>query len=139
MQGVLKRSKSIIFSAILTHGIGNFSLSILEYCLAEEQFEREDYYINMLRPKYNILQKAGSSLGYKHSEEAREKMRGLRKPSLSIKVEVLDLHTNEKSYYDSISAVSQGLNIHQATITNYFSRNQKSAYKGRYIFKKVES
>lgn len=139
MQSVIKRSQSIIFSAILNYGLENFSLSILEYCLEEERFEREEYYINMLRPQYNILQKAGSSSGYKHSEETLKKMRGRLRPSLSMKIEVLDLHTNEKSYYDSLLIASKALNVHQATVSNYFSRNQKTAYKGRYIFKKVES
>jgi group I intron endonuclease len=58
MQGVLKRSRSIIFSAILKHGLENFSLTILEYCLVEELLEREDYYITTFKPEYNILQKA---------------------------------------------------------------------------------
>jgi len=36
--------------------------------------EREDYYIKLLKPEYNILQKAGSSLGIKRSDETRAKM-----------------------------------------------------------------
>ena len=36
--------------------------------------EREDYYFKLLKPEYNILQKAGNSLGYKHSEETKAKM-----------------------------------------------------------------
>lgn len=139
MMGVLKRSNSIIFSAILKSGIGNFSLTILEYCLPEEQFQREDYYITTLQPEYNILQKAGSSLGYKHSEEVRKKMRELGRKHPDAKgIEVLDLTTNETSCYDSILAASKALNIHQATISNYISRNQTKAYKGRYVFKKVD-
>ena len=120
MKGVLKRSNSIIFSAILKSGIENFSLTILEYCLPEEQFEREEYYITTLQPEYNILQKAGSSLGYEHSEETRKKMRELgRKHPDAQRIEVLDQYTNEMRYYDSILAVSKALNIHQATISNY--------------------
>ena len=139
MKGVLKRSNSIIFSAILKSGIENFSLTILEYCLPEEQFEREEYYITTLQPEYNILQKAGSSLGYEHSEETRKKMRELgRKHPDAQRIEVLDQYTNEMRYYDSILAVSKALNIHQATISNYISRNQTKAYKGRYVFKRVE-
>lgn len=36
---------------------------------------REQYYIDTLKPEYNILQLAGSSLGYKHTAESIEKMR----------------------------------------------------------------
>ena len=63
-----------ICRALLKHGYSNFSLSIIEYCSIKEIYKREDYYLNLLDPEYNILQKAGSSLGYKHSEEARKKM-----------------------------------------------------------------
>jgi group I intron endonuclease len=61
---------------LLNHGYSNFSLSIIEYYSIKEIYlkKREDYYLNLLDPEYNILQKAGSSLGYKHSEEARKKM-----------------------------------------------------------------
>jgi group I intron endonuclease len=63
MKGVLKRSNSIIFSAVLNYGVENFSLTILEYCLPEEQFKREEYYIKTLQPEYNILQKAPGGRG----------------------------------------------------------------------------
>jgi hypothetical protein len=33
--------------------------------------EREQYYLDLLKPEYNILKVAGSSLGFKHSEESR--------------------------------------------------------------------
>ena len=130
MKGVLKRSNSIIFSAILKHGLENFSLSILEYCLPEEQFKREDYYLTTLQPEYNILQKANTSLGYKHSEESKAKMRELnRKHPKAQAIEVLDMHTNEINNYDSILAVSKALNIYQATISNYLSYNQKKPWR----------
>ena len=138
MQGVLKRSRSIIFSAILKHGLDNFSLTIVEYCLPEEQFKREDYYLTKFKPGYNILKKANSSLGMKHTEEAKLKMRELkRKHPEAQAIEVKDLLTNEINNYDSILAVGKALNIHQATISKYFSSNQKKPYKGRYVFKKI--
>jgi group I intron endonuclease len=37
---------------------------------------REQYYINLIEPKYNILKIAGSSLGYKHTEESFSKFSG---------------------------------------------------------------
>jgi group I intron endonuclease len=33
--------------------------------------EREDFYLQLIKPEYNILQKAGSTLGYRHSEESK--------------------------------------------------------------------
>jgi group I intron endonuclease len=48
----------------------------LEYCDKKETLIREQYYLDLLKPEYNILKKAGSALGFKHSEEAKIKMRG---------------------------------------------------------------
>jgi len=145
MQGVLKRSNSIIFSAVLNYGIENFSLTILEYCLPDEQFEREDYYIKTLQPKYNILQKAGSSLGYKHSEEAKKRIsvfmssenrpEGAGRPGQ--KIEVFDKETNLTATFDSFSAAAIALDIRYGAIKNYFYKNQQKPYKGRYIFTKI--
>ena len=35
--------------------------------------EREQYYLDSLQPQYNILKLAGSSSGYTHSEESKDK------------------------------------------------------------------
>ena len=57
---------SAIHKALLKYGYSNFSLDILEYCDKADLFAREQYYIDLLKPEYNMLQVAGSSLGYKH-------------------------------------------------------------------------
>jgi len=41
---------SIIYSALLKHGYVNFSLDILEYCEINVLIEREQYYLNLLKP-----------------------------------------------------------------------------------------
>ena len=69
----LKSSKSRIYSAILKHGYSNFQLEILEYCTVENVISREQYYLNLLKPEYNLQSSAGSRLGSKHSDETREK------------------------------------------------------------------
>jgi hypothetical protein len=45
--------------------------------------KREQYYLDMLKPNLNINKTAGSTLGYKHSEEMRKKM-GLERKGKSI-------------------------------------------------------
>ena len=64
-----------INKAILKHGYYNFRLDILEYCAPEECIEREQFYIDALKPEYNILIRAGSSLGFKHSEKTKLRMK----------------------------------------------------------------
>jgi group I intron endonuclease len=49
-------------------------LEILEYCAGDQAVSREQYYLDLLKPEYNILKTAGSLLGHKHSEEVRAKM-----------------------------------------------------------------
>lgn len=61
--------------AIKKYGAPNFSFQILEFTDIRKTRERESWFIKQLLPEYNILQIAGSSLGYKHTPESREKMR----------------------------------------------------------------
>jgi group I intron endonuclease len=49
---------------------------ILEYCEPSKCIEREDYYLGLLSHQYNILPKAGSFLGFKHSAETLAKISG---------------------------------------------------------------
>jgi group I intron endonuclease len=47
---------------------------MLEYCLPENAISREQYYIDLLKPNYNLNSVAGSRLGSTHSEESKLKM-----------------------------------------------------------------
>src|SRR5438046_4391873 len=51
----------IIHRALLKYGHSNFSLDIIEYCEPNELISREQYYINLLKPEYNILKKKGTN------------------------------------------------------------------------------
>ena len=50
------------------------TLKILEYCDKSVLLEREQYYLDSLNPPYNILKLAGSSSGFKLSEETKKKI-----------------------------------------------------------------
>lgn len=65
----------LIYKALLAHGFENFKLDILEYCEPSELIKREQYYIDLLKPEYNILKVAGSNLGIKRNAETVEKIR----------------------------------------------------------------
>ena len=79
MEDALKRSNSHIYRALLKNGYSNFSLIILEYCEPEKCIEREDYYFSCFPHEYNILEKAGSWLGHKHSDETKTIMSDAKK------------------------------------------------------------
>jgi group I intron endonuclease len=65
---------SFICKALLKYGYSGFSLEVLEYCEKNEALEREQFYLDSFKPEYNILQTAGSLLGYKHTDEAKGKI-----------------------------------------------------------------
>jgi group I intron endonuclease len=86
----LDRGNSLIHKALLKYGYSNFSLTILEFvdfdgltprskAFRQKLLEREQYYLDSKEPEYNILEVAGSSLGYKLSEETRLKMSASKK------------------------------------------------------------
>ena len=71
----LKSRESLVMSrALIKYGYSNFSLEILEYCEIANLTEREQFYIDKLNPNYNTLKIAGSSSGYKHTEETKNKI-----------------------------------------------------------------
>lgn len=102
-----------------------------------------------MKPYYNILKIAGSSLGYKHSEETKEKRRNAQNSGRfkkgqqrsegagtpSQQISVFDKNKNETTIYDSIREAARALDIPNSSIR----RNLKtgSLYKFRYIFNKV--
>ena len=72
---ITRASKSsLICRALLKYGYSSFKLEILEFCQPSVIIEREQYYIDILSPEYNILKLAGSLFGYKHTIESIEKM-----------------------------------------------------------------
>jgi group I intron endonuclease len=69
----------LIEKALLKYGYSSFRLEILEYCNKDEILSKEQYYMDLLKPEYNILTKAGSRLGFKHSEETKALFSKVRK------------------------------------------------------------
>jgi group I intron endonuclease len=78
-------------NAFNEHGQDSFIFSVLEYCDESLLIQREQFYIDALRPEYNLSPTAGctkgvklsqatknklsaSHMGKKHTQEAREKM-----------------------------------------------------------------
>lgn len=56
------------------YGKQSFEFSVLSHVNPEKLIEREQYYLDILSPEYNISKTAGSLLGYRASAETREKM-----------------------------------------------------------------
>jgi group I intron endonuclease len=71
---IKSKDSFIISRALIKYVYSNFSVTILEYCDKSDLFIKEQYYFNKLNPQYNILKIAGSSRGFKHSEETKTKI-----------------------------------------------------------------
>ncbi len=67
----------IINKALLKHGYSKFKLEIIEYCNPKDLVEREQHYIDIIKPEYNILSTAYSSLGYKQIKDSLVKIKNL--------------------------------------------------------------
>jgi group I intron endonuclease len=147
----IQSSKSRINNSLLKYGYNKFSLDIIEYCESSVLIEREQYYLDNLKPEYNILKKAGSSFGYKHSLETllKFKKRKLSPEALmNLKLAkkgkaptsplrkinhllatghittVVNKKDNTVKVYDSIRAVSRDIGINHVTILNYINTNK---------------
>jgi len=65
----------LINKALLKYGYSNFKIEILEYCEPSKCIEREQYYIDLLKPEYNISLTARAPMtGRNHSELTKIKM-----------------------------------------------------------------
>lgn len=67
LKAEIKRSKSAIYRSIIKYGYSSFTLEVLEYCERSVVISREQKFIDLLKPDYNILKIAASSLGFKPS------------------------------------------------------------------------
>ena len=66
------KSNLTISRALIKYGYSNFELEILEYCEVSNLLIREQYYIDNLKPIYNIAKIVGSNLGIKKSKLQRD-------------------------------------------------------------------
>lgn len=134
----------IISKALQKYGYSNFKLEILEYCNEDNLRNREQHYLDLLQPEYNILKIAGSSLGFKHNEESLSKLR-LHLSELNsqkgIKIEVTDTETNIFTSYDSIRKAAEAINCNKSSLVSYDLKrkaaesleNEVKLFKKRYI------
>ena len=56
------------------YGEDAFIFCVLEYCNAEDRFEREQYYIDCLKPEYNLTLNVVANFGHKVSDETKSKI-----------------------------------------------------------------
>lgn len=70
----------------------NFIFVVLEKCPQSELNEREQHWIDILKPDYNMAPVAGSMLNYKHTEEAKANMSAAQKGKSPSKETRIKMH-----------------------------------------------
>jgi GIY-YIG catalytic domain/NUMOD1 domain len=125
---VLSKSKSIIYSSLLKYGYSNFRLEILEYCEPNSLLEKEQQYIDTLKPEMNICKIAGSVLGLKHRPETVAKISAKARKCLTIIINIID---KSKIEYSSMSEAAKNLGVRASTICKYANTNK--LYKNTYL------
>ena len=152
-ENALRKNKMLISLAIIKYNFENFSLDTLEYCSVEDVIEREQYYLDTYKPKYNILKPAGSSLGYVHNESSLAKIRTRVVPeatlnkmrsrvqseqtkakiskAIGIPIKVIDVNNEEITLYSSKKEAGKYLGTSDSTIGRYI-RSGKPPPRGIY-------
>lgn len=59
------------------YGEDNFNFEVLAKCPVEYLIKLENYFIKQLKPQYNTSPVAGSTLGYKHTEKTKNKLKNI--------------------------------------------------------------
>jgi hypothetical protein len=117
------KDNSRIYRALLKHGYSNFNLEILEYCNKESLINREQYYIDLLKPEYNICKIAGSMLGFKHSEKTLLQFKN-RDTGTGYVTIVINKDNNLIKIYKSIRTAAKSIGVSHTTIIRYFNKNK---------------
>jgi len=153
------------YNYVRKHGWDNFKLGILEYIdvykyniekkseIRRVILDREQFYLNKINPTLNINKTAGSTLGYKHTEEKRITMglhrRGVKinwsrenyivsnvtKDNLSLRarngiiVKVFDDNNNIINVFPSITSAAKYYDLRNNTLSKYI--------KQRYLYKNL--
>ena len=129
----LAKSNRLIDRALLKYGFSNFASEILEYTDKNNVLEKEQYYMDLFKPQYNIVETAGSTLGYKHTQESLEKMRDFilsdevrDRKALStenataarrISIVVENIKTKVKQEYYSLTEAGYALGVSKSSVS----------------------
>jgi hypothetical protein len=107
LERIVQISNSRIYKALLKDGYENFTLEILEYCDKSIIIEREQYYIDLLKPEYNIQNIAGLVLSPRGSSTT-----------------VVNKKDGSRKTYVSMYAAAKDINIKYSTILYYANKDK---------------
>lgn len=153
---ILSNPRLTIIHAFKKYGFSSFSLVVLEYCSIETITEREQYWIDLLEPPYNMQRKAyalysssqalksinrtgsnNSFYGKSHTPENKALLReaALKRPKdhrPGIKVEITDLNTDLVIVCKSMREASRSIGTGISSLSDL---KKKIGFNKSFIFK----
>ena len=125
------RSDTLIVKALKKYSLRSFTLYILELISPDKAslLEAEQKYIDLFVPEYNLAKIAGSSLGTKHTEETKQKIRTLKLGTKHSKETRELMSITRKGEYNSFFGKTH-TNETKETLKKYALNRTKSHNKG---------
>lgn len=117
------------------YGSDCFEFSVIEVCHILALVFREQYYIDLYQPVYNIAKTAGNTLGTKRSDESRAKMSARKKLSIPRKQTLEERIKRSRSFMghvlsqetkDKISAALKGKTGNKGFLGHKHSEESKA-------------
>lgn len=109
---MISKGNTTIMKAFLKYGYSNFELSILEFCDSSVLLIREQYWLDNLKPAYNMAKIAGNTLGVKHRLDVIEL---LQRQKLGV------FWTLERKQKFSKYKIENPNNVYPVKITNIYT------------------
>ena len=133
MSLIVSKGQSNIYQGILKYNLVSFKLYILEYCEYNLLFEREQYYIDLINPEYNILKKAGSRSEAILSLETKRKISNSLKKNLEklLPIKITNIIDNSIILFSTNVEASKYLGISERTLRRY--KVNKKIFKNKYL------
>jgi hypothetical protein len=112
-----------ICKALLKYGYSSFSFAIVEYCDADIRIKRENYYIKLFAPKYNVLKEAGLPPVGTKSEEVKQRIS--LASSYAYKIQFKDMLEDKTLSFHSLTAACLFFRIDIHTLNRYINKVTK--------------
>lgn len=117
------------------YGENNFDYAILETCDEENQYKREQFYIDTLHPEYNIAEEvmlpSFSEKSRKKHSETRKRMfaEGKLTPTKMRKIFMYDLNGNYIKEFPSEISAARELGVHRSQVQKNLTGENKRCHE----------
>lgn len=147
-----------LYRAMRKYGIENFEFIVLEECDEISLIEREQYYVDLYKPKYNMINpkqdvvynnivkenhiQSCKKAWVNRSEVSKEKALNNLKLGVGgrldkVKVLAINIETCEEIVFNSVREASAKLNIPASSISQIMNPSHIRKQSKGYVFKKI--